>query len=115
MKLVAAAALLGLAFGAQAQDAKMVMEEFMIPSGDPGISLYVRNKHPEGMSRVRSERIVLYVNGATVPAGSAFARQLGGFPGMDAIATRGYDVHLVETRGYGKSTRPPEMDKPAAE
>ena len=54
MKLVAAAALLGLAFGAQAQDAKIAMEEFMIPSGDPGISLYVRNKHPEGMSRVRS-------------------------------------------------------------
>src|SRR5213078_3640891 len=24
----------------------IVMEEFMIPSGDPGIELYVRNKHP---------------------------------------------------------------------
>ena len=115
MKLVAAAALLGLAFGAQAQDAKIAMEEFMIPSGDAGISLYVRNKHPEGMSRVRSDRIVLYVHGATYPAETAFDLQLGGFSWMDYIATRGYDVYLVDIRGYGKSTRPPEMDKPAAE
>src|SRR3954468_5174268 len=115
MKLVAAAALLGLAFGAQAQDAKIAMEEFMIPSGDAGISLYVRNKHPEGMSRVRSDRIVLYVHGATYPAETAFDLRLGGLSWMDYIATRGYDVYLVDVRGYGKSTRPPEMDKPAAE
>ena len=115
MKLVAAAALLGLALGANAQDAKIVMEEFMVPSGDPGISLYVRNKHPEGMSGVRGDRIVLYVHGATYPAETAFDLQLGGLSWMDYIATRGYDVYLVDVRGYGKSTRPPEMDKPAAE
>jgi pimeloyl-ACP methyl ester carboxylesterase len=34
---------------------------------------------------------------------------------MDYIAQRGYDVYLVDLRGYGRSTRPPEMDKPAAE
>jgi pimeloyl-ACP methyl ester carboxylesterase len=28
---------------------------------------------------------------------------------------RGYDVYLVDLRGYGRSTRPPEMEKPAAE
>jgi len=115
MKLLAAAVLLGLALGANAQDAKIVMEEFMIPSGDPGISLYVRNKHPEGMSRVRGDRIVLYVHGATYPAETAFDLQLGGLSWMDYIATRGYDVYLVDVRGYGKSTRPPEMDRPAAE
>ena len=115
MKLVAAAALLGLALSAKAQDAKIVMEEFMIPSGDPGISLYVRNKHAEGMSGVRGERIVLYVHGATYPAETAFDLQLGGLSWMDYIATRGYDVYLVDVRGYGKSTRPPEMDRPAAE
>lgn len=115
MKLLAAAILLGLALGANAQDAKIVMEEFMIPSGDPGISLYVRNKHPEGMSRVRGDRIVLYVHGATYPAETAFDLQLGGLSWMDYIATRGYDVYLVDVRGYGKSTRPPEMDRPAAE
>jgi pimeloyl-ACP methyl ester carboxylesterase len=115
MKILAAAAALGLALSANAQDAKIVMEEFMVPSGDPGISLYVRNKHPEGMNQVRGDRIVLYVHGATYPAETAFDLQLAGLSWMDYIAARGYDVYLVDVRGYGKSTRPPEMDKPAAE
>ena len=104
-----------LAFEVQAQDAKLVMEEFMIPSGDPGISLYVRNKHAQGMNRFRGERVLLYVHGATYPAETAFDLQLNGLSWMDYIATRGYDVYLVDVRGYGKSTRPPEMEKPAAE
>jgi pimeloyl-ACP methyl ester carboxylesterase len=34
---------------------------------------------------------------------------------MDYIAARGYDVYLLDIRGYGKSTRPREMDdKPDA-
>jgi pimeloyl-ACP methyl ester carboxylesterase len=34
---------------------------------------------------------------------------------MDYIATRGYDVYLLDLRGLRKSTRPPEMDdKPEA-
>ena len=115
MNILAAAALLSLSLGANAQDAKLVMEEFMIPSGDPGISLYVRNKHAEGMKRFRSDRVLLYVHGATYPAETAFDLQLNGLSWMDYIATRGYDVYLVDVRGYGKSTRPPEMDKPAAE
>src|SRR6478672_5104606 len=113
MKILAAAATLGLALSTNAQDAKIVMEEFMVPSGDPGISLYVRNKHPEGMNQVRGDRIVLYVHGATYPAETAFDLQLAGLSWMDYIATRGYDVYLVDLRGYGRSTRPPEMDQPA--
>jgi pimeloyl-ACP methyl ester carboxylesterase len=31
---------------------------------------------------------------------------------MDYIARRGYDVYLVDVRGYGRSTRPPEMEQP---
>lgn len=34
---------------------------------------------------------------------------------MDFIAQRGYDVYLVDLRGYGRSTRPPEFAKPAEE
>src|SRR5260370_25754355 len=32
---------------------------------------------------------------------------------MDFMARRGFDVYLVDVRGYGRSTRPPEMDEPA--
>ena len=31
---------------------------------------------------------------------------------MDYIAQRGYDVYLLDVRGYGMSSRPPQMDKP---
>src|SRR5207253_1966368 len=31
---------------------------------------------------------------------------------MDFIARRGFDVWLVDLRGYGRSTRPPEMSEP---
>ena len=34
---------------------------------------------------------------------------------MDLIAACGYDVYLVDIRGYGASTRPPEMNAPPAE
>jgi pimeloyl-ACP methyl ester carboxylesterase len=34
---------------------------------------------------------------------------------MDHLASRGYDVYLVDIRGYGNSTRPPEMAMPAAD
>src|SRR5438105_15119992 len=104
-----------LPLGANAMDAKIVMEEFMIPAVDPGISLYVRNKHPEGVSRFAPAKILLYVHGATYPAETAFDLPLNGLSWMEYIARRGYDVYLVDVRGYGKSTRPPEIDKPARE
>jgi pimeloyl-ACP methyl ester carboxylesterase len=65
------------------------------------------------MKTVRAERIVLFVHGATYPAETAFDLALNGLSWMDYIAQHGYDVYLVDVRGYGKSTRPPEMDAPA--
>ena len=87
---------------------RVVMEEMMVPS-DPGIEIYVRNKRPADMTTFRPERTVLYVHGATYPASTAFDLQLGGLSWMDYMAARGYDVYLLDLRGYGKSTRPKEM------
>jgi pimeloyl-ACP methyl ester carboxylesterase len=61
---------------------------------------------------VRSDRVLLYVHGATYPAETAFDLELNGLSWMDYIAEHGYDVYLVDVRGYGKSTRPPQMDQP---
>lgn len=93
-----------------AAEPRIVTEEFMVPAGDPGIALYVRNKHPAGMRTVRSERIVLYVHGATFPSETTFDLELNGVSWMDYIARRGYDVYLMDVRGYGRSTRPQEMN-----
>ena len=90
-------------------------EEFMVPSTDSGIDLYVRNKHPANVTTYAPNKVLLYVHGSTYPAETAFDLKLNGMSWMDYIAERGYDVYLVDLRGYGRSTRPPEMDKPAAD
>lgn len=92
----------------------IVMEELMIPGADPGVQLYVRNKRPRDLTAFRPDNVVLFVHGATYPAETAFDLQLDGLSWMDYIAARGYDVWLVDIRGYGKSSRPAEMDQPAA-
>ena len=96
----------------QAQTPRIVMEEMMVPS-DPGIEIYVRNKRLADMTSFRPERTVLYVHGATYPASTAFDLPLGGLSWMDYLAQRGYDVYLLDIRGYGKSTRPKEMSEKA--
>ena len=67
------------------------------------------------MTQFNGEKTLLYVHGTTQAASSTFDLPLDGLSWMDYIARRGYDVYLVDLRGYGHSTRPPEMEKPAAE
>jgi len=88
---------------------KLITEEFMVPALDPGIDIYVRNKRPAAMNAFRPERTVLFVHGATYPAHTTFDLPIHGLSWMDYIAARGYDVYLLDLRGYGKSTRPQEM------
>jgi pimeloyl-ACP methyl ester carboxylesterase len=87
----------------------LTTEDFMVPARDPGIEIFVRNKRPAEMRAFRPERTVLFVHGATYPAHTTFDLPIEGRSWMDHIAARGYDVYLLDLRGYGKSTRPPEM------
>jgi len=96
-----------------ADNVKLVAEEFMIPAVDPGIQLYVRNKRPDGMTQFSPDNIVLFVHGATYPAETSFDLKLDGISWMEYIASRGYDVYLLDVRGFSRSTRPPEMERPA--
>ena len=57
---------------------------------------------------------MIYVNGTTQASESTFDLSLDGFSWMEYIAARGYDVYLVDLRGYGGSSRPSQMDQPAA-
>lgn len=103
-------------FGAPpAKDASfsLTQEEFMVPGADPGIQLYVRNKRLATLNRFNPDNVVLFVHGATYPAETGFDLRLDGVSWMDVLARQGYDVYLVDVRGYGRATRPPEMDQPA--
>lgn len=109
--MMVAAGLLAAAPAAQAGP-QIASEDFMIASGDPGISLFVRNKHPAGIESFTPDKILLYVHGATYPSETAFDLPIDGVSMMDLFAAEGFDVYLVDVRGYGHSTRPPEMDQP---
>jgi pimeloyl-ACP methyl ester carboxylesterase len=67
------------------------------------------------MTQFSGERTLLYVHGTSQAASTTFDLPLDGLSWMDHIARHGYDVYLVDLRGYGRSTRPPEMAKPAGE
>ncbi|MCX7201481.1 MAG: alpha/beta fold hydrolase [Burkholderiales bacterium] len=53
---------------AQVGQAPLVMEEFMVPGGDPGIQLYVRNKRLATLNTFSADHVLLFVHGATYPA-----------------------------------------------
>lgn len=61
-----------LATAVNAAASNIVMGEFMVPAVDPGVSLYVRNKHPDGLKLVLPARIPLFVHGATYPGETTF-------------------------------------------
>src|SRR6202012_5414517 len=96
---------------ANAKEPKLESSDAMIPSGDEGIQLFVRNKHLAGHES-SPDKILIFVHGATYPAETAFDLPIEGVSMMDLIAMRGYDVYLVDVRGYGLPTRPPEMSQP---
>jgi pimeloyl-ACP methyl ester carboxylesterase len=93
---------------------KLVTEQFMIEAADSSTRLYVRNKRLESLKQFTAEKTLLFVHGATQPSEATFDLALEGLSWMDYIASHGWDVYLVDVRGYGGSTRPPEMDQPAA-
>ena len=98
-----------------AEAPEIIVEEMMVPASDAGIEIFVRNKRSVETDTFRPERTVLFVHGATYPASTSFDLALDGTSWMDYIAGRGYDVYLLDLRGYGRSTRPKEMtEKPEA-
>lgn len=93
-------------------DAELVTEDFMIPAADPGFQIHVRNKRPANLSSFSPGNVVLFVHGATTPPEAGFDLRLDGVSWMEWMARQGNDVWFVSVRGYGRSTRPKEMDQP---
>jgi len=110
LAMVASSALAPAVFG---QTPRLVMSEAMVQSSDPGIQIYVRNKHAADMTSFSPDKTLLFVHGATYPAETSFDLPIEGVSMMDLFAQNGFDVYLVDVRSYGRSTRPPEMDEPA--
>ena len=106
-------ALAGCLAASAARAEGVVTEDHMIKSTTPGIELFVRNKHLATLPAPSADRTLLFIHGATYPAETSFDLAVEGKSIMDMFAQAGFDVFLVDVRGYGRSTRPAEMDQPA--
>lgn len=89
---------------------QIIFEEHRIPTATPGITLYVRNKRAADIEQFTPEKTIVMVHGATFSSGSLYDVPFAGFSFMDYLAAGGYDVFAVDVRGYGRSSRPPEME-----
>ena len=93
---------------------KILQKEHFIDSHDDGIKLHLREKKPRGMEKTEAAATLLMVHGQSTPSPVAFDLPLPGYSWMDFVASRGFHVYALCIRGYGPSTRPPEMLRSAA-
>src|SRR5215469_1228774 len=74
-----------------AAQSSIVTEDHMIESADPGIRLFVRNKHPAGMTQYRSGKAVLFGHGGNQAGSSTIRPQNDEESWMGLHARHGYD------------------------
>lgn len=88
------------------------MREHMITGPEAGIQLYLRQKTPSGRA-CAGTRSVLFLHPFGVPAAASF--DVPGYSWMDDLTARGFTAWALDIRGFGQSTRPSEMSKPATQ
>ncbi len=74
--------------------------------------IHVHNVRPAGVDRFQPGRIAIFQHGATYGS-QAFSIPFGGMSWMDYVASQGFDTYCLDLPGYGRSTKPPQMDEPA--
>ncbi len=85
------------------------MEEIFIDALDPDIRLELRGKRHKGMDRFEAASTLLMVAGRGGPGPVSFDLSVPGYSWMDWMAARGWDVWTLSFRGFGRSTKPPEI------
>lgn len=92
-----------------APESKVTRQDFTVIS-EPGISLFVREVKSHDQ---KSNRPILLLHGARVPGIASFDLPVPGGSLAADLAQQGLTVYIMDVRGYGRSTRPKEMDEPA--
>ncbi len=88
---------------------KIEKKDHIIDALDPGIRLHLIEKRPRGLKKREPANTLLMVHGQSTPSPVSFDFPLPGYSWMDYAAARGFNVFALSIRGYGRSTRPPEL------
>lgn len=91
----------------------IIREEFFLTS-DPGIQIFVREVK-DGETQHMQKGPVLLLHGARVPGVASFDLDVPNGSLAANLASNGYVVYVMDARGYGKSSKPPEMEQPPTE
>src|SRR5258708_29861303 len=78
-------------------------------SPQAGLQLFLRHLSPQAPS----DRVVLYVHGATFPSALSIAHRFDGHSWRDALIEAGFHVWAFDFLGFGFSDRYREMNEPA--
>jgi pimeloyl-ACP methyl ester carboxylesterase len=87
---------------------RMERKDFYVPA-DRGIRLFAREVTS---AENKQGKPILLIHGARVPGIASFDLQVRGGSLAEDLAIRGFDVYVMDVRGYGASTRPKEMSEP---
>ncbi|MGH7411055.1 MAG: alpha/beta fold hydrolase, partial [Candidatus Methylomirabilis sp.] len=89
--------------------------EFLVQGRDQGVKLFVREKRLENLPKITKDNVVLFVHGIPSPASTIFDLSVSGYSWLEYVAERGFDGFTLDIRGFGRSTRPPEMKEPVGQ
>ncbi len=77
------------------------------------IQLYLHEVSPnDKRKRQRKREAVLFIHGSGTPSQPAFDLPYKDYSWMAYLAKAGFSAYALDLTGYGRSTRPPEMDNP---
>lgn len=96
-------------FGVSSAGAQNVERHDSFVQSEPGIKIFVREVRAQ---ETTPDPPVLLIHGARVPGIASFDLPVPGGSLAADLAKAGYTVYIMDARGYGHSTRPPEMSQP---
>jgi pimeloyl-ACP methyl ester carboxylesterase len=108
LRLASVVILLAAFLGNSAAQVVVDRRDFFVQS-DPGVQIFVREV---SSARSLSGTAILLIHGARVPGLASFDLPVPGGSLSADLAARGFDVYVLDVRGYGRSTLPPEMSEP---
>ena len=94
--------------GARASGVATTLEH-KIAGMDTGVTPYLKQRIPAGAAGC-GKGVVLFLHPFSVPTAQAF--DVPGFSWMDHLAVTGVGSFALDFRGFGQSSRPPEMSQP---
>lgn len=112
MFLIHVCAIVAAGLSLMINDPSRVQRHDFFVNGEPGIRLFVREVVSNRGEQFPSKKALLLLHGARVPGVASFDLQVPGGSFAADLAERGFDVYIMDIRGYGASTRPGEMEEP---